>query len=110
MNKNNFDKNVKILGQEYNINFDLDDTENDGLTFVYEKNISITPANKLLEKNSSFESKEAAFKEVLRHELLHAFFFEGGCPDYCFDENLVNFLAIQTPKIFDVFSELNIIK
>lgn len=109
MKNNNFNKNVTILGQEYEINFDLNDNENDGITYVYDKIISVMPAYKFLDENASNASKEKAFKETLRHELFHALFFESGLSEYCFDENLIEFLAIQTPKIFKIFSELNIL-
>lgn len=55
-------------------------------------------------------------RKVLRHEIIHAFHFESGlqenleCKPYGFPETLVDWFAIQSPKIFKVFEELNILE
>lgn len=36
---------------------------------------------------------------VIKHELLHAFFYEAGLLDYAKDELLMDFLAVQHEKI-----------
>lgn len=54
-------------------------------------------------------------KKVLRHEIIHAFHYESGLAENFenkeigFSETLVDWFAIQSPKIFKVFQELDII-
>ena len=52
----------------------------------------------------------------LRHEVLHAFLFESGLSEtagfsgcWATNEEMVDWFAIQSPKIFEVFSELDLI-
>ena len=55
--------------------------------------------------------------KVLRHEIVHAFLFESGmheCTNWdakesCHNEQLVDWFAIQSPKIFKVYKELGIL-
>lgn len=55
-------------------------------------------------------------KGTLRHEIIHAFFDESGLMEnsICFrsgwsqNEEMVDWLAVQLPKIFKVYQELNI--
>lgn len=47
-------------------------------------------------------------KKVLRHELTHAFFFESGLAEnstYAQNEELVDWLAIQGPKLYKAWQE-----
>lgn len=55
------------------------------------------------------ETKKKRFNEVLRHEVIHAFFSESGLDDYSSNEELVNWIAIQFPKMLQVFKELEAI-
>lgn len=58
---------------------------------------------------------QAYQKKVLRHKIIHAFHFESGIAEnfenkhYGFSETLVDWFAIQSPKIFKVFQELDIL-
>lgn len=62
------------------------------------------------------EQKEC-YKTTLRHEITHAFFNESGLsgsanPTRCSwakNEEMIDWIAIQSPKIFKVFKELDII-
>lgn len=44
---------------------------------------------------------------TMRHELLHAFFFEANLRHYSDDEKLIDFLAFQFPKILTAFKACN---
>lgn len=55
------------------------------------------------------EDKRTRYNEVLRHEVIHAFFNECGLAEYCNDEQLVQWIAVQFPKILKVFQGLNCI-
>ena len=64
----------------------------------------------------SEQAKKTFEKKVLRHEIIHAFFNESGLSDesnqverWAKNEEMVDWIAIQSPKIFKVFQELEII-
>ena len=103
------DCKVNILGTEYNVFFDLKDEEADGEARFYKKEIHIRPIDKMLDKDSSYQEKLNRAKEVYRHEVIHCALFEMGADEWSRDENLTNLLAINTPKIFKVFQELDIL-
>lgn len=56
-------------------------------------------------------------KKILRHEIIHAFLNESGLSDsastpecaWAKYEEMIDWIAIQSPKIFKVFQELDII-
>lgn len=56
-------------------------------------------------------------KLTLRHEILHAFLFESGLDagsiatygPWATNEEMVDWFAIQSPKIFEVYSELGLL-
>ena len=58
----------------------------------------------------STEDMEAYKKKVLRHELVHAFLRESGlcASSWADNEEIVDWIAIQAPKIFEVFNKLDI--
>ena len=41
-------------------------------------------------------------RKILRHELTHAFFYESGLEEYCRDEILVDFIAVQIKKLMNI--------
>ena len=98
---------VNVLGQDYDIIIDdkLKDRGKDGECLMYEKEIHIRAAQDMLEPDASMSSKVKSQNETLRHELIHAFFFESGLVEYCSDETLVEFIAQQFPKLQKIFSE-----
>lgn len=102
---------INILGTEYKISDEenLARTNRDGECLVYAKEIHIRKTEDLLEDTANDELKSARKTEVLRHELWHSMFFHSGLEDYCDNEQLVDFLAKQSPKIFKIFQELNIL-
>ena len=63
------------------------------------------------------KTQEAYRKRVLRHEIMHAFLNESGLSDssnrldgaWAKNEEMVDWFAIQSPKIFKVYSELDIL-
>lgn len=55
-------------------------------------------------------------KKVLRHEIIHAFLYESGldwsaasCDCWATNEEMVDWMAIQSPKIFKVFREQKLV-
>ena len=100
-------KKVNILGTEYSIEIDdtLEKTELDGLCKEYDKRISIRNAGSMLNDDDSTGVKKIRFDEVLRHEIIHAFFYESGFGDYSGNEQLVDWIAKQFPKLEKAFKE-----
>ena len=49
--------------------------------------------------------KKLRFKEIMRHELVHAFLSESGLDNYSSDEVLVQWMAAQLPKMFETMKE-----
>ena len=103
-------KKINILGTEYELA--INDSEcmkknADGLCNFYDKKILFRSADNLLEPDSSSETKEIRQQEVKRHEIIHAFFEESGLVDYANNEQLVEWIAVQFPKMLEVFKETN---
>lgn len=50
-------------------------------------------------------------QKVIRHEIVHAFMYESGldvCSEWGRDETLVDWIAIQSPKMMKLFEELEV--
>lgn len=101
---------ISVLGTEYTIQHDLQSEMSDGDCGFYDKKIRIRPLENMLDsEESTIEERELRKQEVVRHEVIHAFLFESGRSEWARDEDLVDFLAIQSPKLFDIFQELEIL-
>lgn len=48
--------------------------------------------------------------QVIRHELMHAFFFRNGMKDYSADEKLVDWLANELPNIQKACQQLDCVE
>lgn len=110
-------KNINILGTEYLI---LEQSKKDnpklnecmGLCEPYSKKIVISDFEEEKDDPMCVENWEEFVNNVLRHEIFHAFFAESGLrnsSDYAENEELIDWLAIQSPKIFKVFQDLDIL-
>lgn len=104
---------IDILGTEYNIRKlteqeypKLKLSDANGIAELYNKELIINS-----EMNQDTGTEYANFpeyeKKVIRHEIVHAFFHESGLLDYCSDEVLVNWMALQVPKMFKAFEQAN---
>jgi hypothetical protein len=101
---------VNILGTDYTIieqassnNPKLEDAN--GICEIYSKKIvldydMLKPHKMLVEQPEQFKNK------VLRHEIIHAFFAESGLMEFCNDELLVDYLAVQLPKMVKAMNEV----
>ena len=111
-----YDGLVYILGTQYNIKLipEADDPMLKtlwGYTDQTAKKIVV----KLIEKKSDSVQNLADYdKNIMRHELIHAFLFESGlgtCANevYCWSKNeeMIDWFAYQSPKIFKLFQQLN---
>lgn len=105
---------IDILGTSYEIirqteeeNQKLKDAN--GLCEIYSKKIVLREINE--DDPNYYENIEAWKNKTFRHEIIHAFFAESGLRNNCAyaeDEELVDWIAIQFPKILQVFEKLKI--
>ena len=103
-------KTVSILGTTYTI-VEKPLKDCDGYCDKTTKDIAIAVKDDDCELGNFEEYR----KKVLRHEIIHAYHHESGLDNnfenkpYGFSETLVDWFAIQSPKIFETFKELNIL-
>lgn len=113
---------VNILGTEYTIIVKKYDEEEAferqsfaGYCDGYSKQIIICDMHTY--KGWEYEpeqSIQAAQKETMRHEIVHAFFNESGLKENTFsydgawarNEEMIDWLAMQIPKIYKVYEEV----
>lgn len=75
----------------------------------YSKKIVISDMADANKDVMAVENIEEFKKKVLRHEIIHAFFGESGlrsCSEYAEDEELIDWMAIQFPKILKAFEKV----
>lgn len=110
-------ESVNILGTEYKIitvpGDDMGDKAGD--TDFYTKTIRLSGLENL-DFSESTKNVEGFKKSVLRHEVVHAFLFESGMDmasdrgtPRAINEEMVDWFAIQSPKIFKAFTELELL-
>lgn len=116
---------VNILGTKYSIEIhkiseDTQLEENSWAGYCDEDAKRIVLADLDEEKYFAFQTekdKNTYAKKTLRHEILHAFLNESGLSDsslkynagWAKNEEMVDWFAIQYPKIASIYKELNII-
>lgn len=98
---------VNVLGTEYTVkiisNDERDDfpdmtADTDGYCNYYTKEIVV------VRDDVDMQGYEKYVEKVVRHELVHAYLYESGLHDYSTDETLVDWLAIQIPKMAETFN------
>lgn len=97
--------NIDILGQEYNLRLltekefpKLVSAKASGLAELYSKQLIINKDD-TEEDGETFDNLKEYTNKVIRHEIIHAYFHEAGLDHYCRDEHLVDWMAIQLPKM-----------
>lgn len=111
---------INILGTEYKI-IEKDEKDekrlkiNWGFCDYNTKEIYIN-ADINKETEDSCKNPEYFKKKVIRHEIIHAFLYESGLRENSSDirawaenEEMVDWFAIQSPKIFEIYKELDIL-
>jgi hypothetical protein len=107
---------MNILGAEYTIIKKATKEkypilgDNDGVCDFTTKRILIAD---MPVTDETMQDMDAWEKKVVRHEVIHAFLFESGL-DACSkngsrNEELVDWIAIQSPKLFKVLNTLNVL-
>lgn len=106
---------VNVLGTQYTIYKDTTELDRpfisgaDGITDFTTKEIFIAPLDDGDPNN--MQAMEHYEKRTIRHELIHAILFESGLDHnskWGRDEELVDWIAIQFPKLLAVFQSINI--
>ena len=104
---------INILGTEYDFDGsearkDVKLTNYDGYTDFYTKTIRYETNHNRNDPNSigDFDVWTAQTK---RHEIIHAFLFESGLSDYAENELVVDWIAIQFPKMLEAFKRADCI-
>ena len=105
---------VSILGEVYEIIIRSADEDPKleqcvGYCEQYSKKIVLSDMAAADKEVMAVENIEEFKKNVLRHEIIHAFFGESGlrsCSEYAEDEELVDWIAIQFPKILKAFEQV----
>lgn len=112
---------ANILGTEYKIYRNVEEEKEPRLKTNYgfcdycTKEIFLSK-EALTETEDSMKNLKQYENKVLRHEIIHAYLYESGLREnsnrtICWAENeeMVDWIAIQSPKIFKTFKELDII-
>lgn len=106
---------VNILGAEYEIIVDAPDEmlpeDSDGCMDQSLKRIIVA---KFEPDRNSIKNLDCYRRKVLRHEIVHAFLYESGLWNnsgtteaWATNEEMTDWFAIQSPKIFDVFQKVD---
>lgn len=107
-------RKVNVLGTEYSIEVKTESEDeilknNDGYCDNTTKQIVVL---KMDSDNCTIHNPKVYFNKVLRHEIIHAFLFESGLNECTnpkvgnlHDEQMVDWIAFQFPKIYDAFKE-----
>ena len=111
-----YDGLVYILGTQYNIKL-ISEADDPMLKTLggYTDHTAKKIVVKLIEKKSdSVQNLSDYTKNIMRHEIIHAFLFESGlvaCANGidCWSQNeeMIDWFAYQSPKIFKLFQQLN---
>lgn len=114
------DFKVNILGSEWNVKFGNEKeypnlTNIDGYTDLSIREIVVDDMEASQGQIGAKADLESYQKQVVRHEIIHAFLLESGldsnsnsADSWAVNEEMVDWFAIQSPKIFKVFNEYNL--
>jgi hypothetical protein len=112
---------INVLGTIYTIEIKDVNEDNrldkvEAYTDLYGKKIVITNLKtRKYFANESLDKIKVLTNKLIRHEIIHAFLYESGLDcnseescSWAENEEMVDWFAIQSPKIMKVFKELNI--
>lgn len=105
---------INVLGTEYEIK-EVDSSFNEKFKTMdawCDTSIKKIYICKLESDKDSKEDLEYVKQKILRHELIHAFIYESGLDtesSWALNEVIVDFFAIQIPKMMRTFDKANAI-
>lgn len=115
------DFKVNILGSEWSVKFGNEKeypnlTNVDGYTDLSTREIVVDDMEASQGQIGAKADLESYQKQVVRHEIIHAFLLESGldsnsnsADSWAVNEEMVDWFAIQSPKIFKLFYEWKLI-
>lgn len=115
------DFKVDILGSEWSVKFGNEKeypnlTSVDGYTDSSTREIVVDDMEASQGQIGAKADLKSYNKQVVRHEIIHAFLIESGldsnsnsADSWAANEEMVDWLAIQSPKIFKLFYEWKLI-
>lgn len=115
------DFKINILGSEWNVKFGSEEeypnlAEMDGYTDLSTREIVVDNMEASQGQIGAKADLESYQKQVVRHEIIHAFLLESGLDSnsnsagsWAVNEEMVDWFAIQSPKIFKLFYEWKLI-
>ena len=111
------DFKVNILGSEWSVKFGNEKeypnlTNIDGYTDLSIREIVVDDMETSQGQIGAKADLESYQQQVVRHEIIHAFLLESGldsnsnsADSWAVNEEMVDWFALQAPKIFDAFKE-----
>ena len=114
------DFKVNILGSEWSMKFGNEKeypnlTNADGYIDLSTREIVVDDMEASQGQIGAKADLESYQKQVVRHEIIHAFLLESGldsnsnsAESWAVNEEMVDWFAIQSPKIFKVFNEYDL--
>lgn len=105
---------INVLGTDYSIKT-CSETEDsrikdcDGICDETVKEIVVQDYTEKADLPDSKKNLALQSRKVLRHEIVHAFAFESGLAEnssWAMDEEIVDWIAIQGPKIYNAWKEV----
>lgn len=107
---------VDILGVSYKIEIKNQDemkklSESEIANIMFYNGLCDTN-EKVIYIDESLLKTPSLYNKTLRHECIHGAFFESGLDsqcDFATNEANVDFIALQFPKLYNVFKDLNIL-
>lgn len=107
---------INILGTVYTISIKSpeEDTYLDGIYGYCDFMTKSIVLRELDEFKSDMKAMKSQYETNLRHEIMHAFLYESGLDSSSIDgwarnEEMIDYMAIQLPKIFKVMCECKIL-
>ena len=100
---------INVLGTEYTVRRDTEECRKyggDGLQDRFKKEIILMRNADLMDGCDDEEVRATYERQVIRHELIHAFMFESGMDKYGQDEDLVQMLAVLWPRINEAMEKM----
>ena len=106
-------KTIYILGTPYTIYLDSPEEKMpDGADGCMDQSLHVIRIAQFEADKNTIQDMESYKKKVLRHEIIHAFLYESGLWNnsgnvqaWAQSEEITDWIAIQSPKLFQVFKE-----
>lgn len=109
------DRTINILGEEWKIEFrkESEDVKLETIDGYCDVTIRTIVVACLVPDSQSLDDLAVVTKKILRHEIVHAILYECGLRENSFwakNEECVDWIAIQFPKLLEIFKKEGIDK